>query len=257
VKRLSMIVLFAGSLFLWAAAAEAKELSAFKACGAEGCKDVTDRAVLRSLIRSVENQGEPISTRTPRPSPFFRLEFSVRGDEAGGPSFVQYYAPEAGRIAIETNPEAWTWVRAGSLRALFDRVTVGIKPFPRPVVSRVLIGGQSARDPASYTRLFSLDTATNDYPDNGDWVTISLQTAKPTPWSTGTATLEFSPSKNVLWRGSEFLKIPGGMATQLEKRQSLNETASGTGFPWALAGGLGGAAIFVPAAFLFRRRRSR
>jgi hypothetical protein len=244
---------------IWVGVAQSKELSAFKACGAAGCTDVSDPALLRTLIRSVENQGEPVSVRTPTPAPFYRLEFYVKGDDSGGPSLIQYYAPSAGRIAIETNPDTWAWVQAGTLRELFDRVTAGVAPFPKPVVARVLIGGKPARDPASYARLFALETETNDYPDNGDWTTISLKTASPTPWSTGAATLEYSPSKNVLWRGAQFLKVPGALASRLEQRKSLAGATEEGSFPWlaALLGGVGGSALIVPGALMLRRRRGR
>lgn len=253
---LSMLVVI--SALALTTVAQAKELSAFRVCGAPGCNDVTDPALLRTLIRSVESQGAPVSVRTPRPAPFFRLEFSVKGDEARGPSFIQYYAPAEGAIAIETNPDAWTWIRAGELRALFDRVTAVAKPFPKPVVAHVLIGGKPTRDPASYARLFGLETETNDYPDNGDWMTISLETTTPTPWSSGAATLEYSPSKNVLWRGSEFLAVPSSIASRLEARESLrgSKTVSRGGLAWLpLAGGIGGAALILAVCGQFYRRR--
>ncbi len=196
-KRLTLIALALAAL-IWTGTGQAKELSSFKVCGASACKAVSDPALLRSLIRSVENQGEPVSTRTPRPAPFYRLEFYVKGDESGGPSLVQYYAPSAGRIAIETNPDAWTWVQANSLRTLFGRVTTDVRPFPAPRIARVLVGAKPVHDPTSYARLFGLRTPTDEYPDDGNWVTISIETAKPTPWSTGAATLEYSLSKNVL-----------------------------------------------------------
>ena len=237
--------------------AEAKELSSFRACGAAGCAETRDPALLRPLIHAIEFQGEPVSTRTPSPAPFLRLEFSMRGDDGKGPSFSQYYVPSLGNLAIETNPDAWSWVRAGRLQEIIDQVAAGVKPFPAPRIARVEIGGKLARDPASYTRLFQLRVPSDDYPADGNWKTIRLETARPSPWSTGAATLAYSPSTDVLWRGSEFVKVPSRLAARLEARESLAGATTGGSFPWtALLGGVGAAAIVVPATFLLRRRRA-
>lgn len=245
------------AFFLFAGTAQAKELSSFTACGAAGCRETRDPALLRQLIHAVELQGEPVSARTPSPSPFLRFEFVAKGDERKSPSFSQYYVPSLGLLAIETDPDAWAWVRAGRLQKLVGRVTAGVKPFPAPRIVLVEIAGKAARDPASYMRLFRLHMPTDDYPGDGDWRTVRLETARPSPWSTDAATLAYSPSTNVLWRGSEFVKVPSSLASRLEARKSLAGATTGSSFPWvALLGGVGAAAIVVPVTFLVRRRRA-
>jgi hypothetical protein len=104
VKRLIPILLLVPLALTWTGLAPAKELSSFKACGAAGCKAVTAPATLRVLIKALELQGEPVTTDTPAPAPFFRLEFIAKGDEGMSPSFTQYYVPSGGVIAI--HPEA-------------------------------------------------------------------------------------------------------------------------------------------------------
>jgi hypothetical protein len=257
VQRLSLVPLVALAGLAFAASAHAKELSTFRACGASACSSVTNPALLATLMRAVELQGEPVSTGTPAPTPFFRLEFVARGDEGSTPSFIQYYAPRAGRLAVETDPGVWRWVQAGSLRAVLDRLTAGSRPFATPTIARVLVAGRPVEDPGSYATLFALRAATNDYPDDGDWRTIRIETVEPSPWTTGAATLEYSPSTNVLWRGAEFISVPDGLADRIESRSSLTRPVEEGSFPWLiLAGGVGGAAIVVPAAWLARRRRS-
>ena len=255
VRRVTITVLAAMSVFTWTAVAEAKELSSFRACGASGCKAIKDPRLLRGLIRAVEAQGEPVSVPTPAPAPFLRLDFWVRGDGAAGPSFVQYYAPSRGLVALNTDPGAWTWVRPGALVPLLDRVTTGVTPFPKPRIMRVTIGGRVVRDPASYARLFMLQGEAGDLPDEPDWKPIVIETAGPTPWSTSAATLEYSATKNVLWRSSQFVNVPSQLAAQLEARKSLAGSPSRS-VPWVLLlGGLGGVALVVPTTILFRRRR--
>ena len=128
----------------------------------------------------------------------------------------------------------------------------------RPTITRVTINGKQAADPASYSRLFRLNRSTSDYPEDSDWIRIELRSKTPSPWSTHASTIEYSPSEDILWRGTEFIKVPEAIAARLEARQSLAVgTESGT-FPWlALVGGLGGASLVVPLAMTLRRRRAR
>ena len=253
-KRLTLIALAALAALGWAAAAQAKQLSGFKVCGASGCKSVTTPALLRQLIRVVETQGAPVSTPTPAPAPFVRLEFSIRGDSVS-PSFTQYYVPSSRQIAVETESGDWSWNRIAALRSLLDRVTAGVKPFPAPGFTRVLIGGKLARDPASYTKLFALRERSDNYPDEPDWLGVIVETAQPSPWSTASATLEYSPSKKVLWRGMEFIKVPSSLAGRIEARRSLRESSNQGSFAWApVLSGVAGAAIVL--LVLRNRRRS-
>ena len=256
-QRAIALTLAVVAAFLAAGAAQAKELSSFRACGAAGCRETRDAALLRQLIHAVALQGDPVSARTPAPAPFLRLEFVARSDDGTSASWRQYYVSSLGRLAIETDPGRWSWVKAGSLRRLLGRVTAGVKPSPAPRITRVEIAGKVARDPASYTRLFRLQTQTDDYPDDPDWQTIRLATARrPSPWSTQAATLEYSPSTDVLWRGSEFVKVPPALAARVEARKSVSGTTISGSFPWAaFLGGIGAAAAVVPAAWLVRRRR--
>ena len=69
--------LLASGTFVWAAPAQAKELSAFKVCGPSGCTSVTDRTLLNNLILSFEGQGEAVHVSTPAPAQFLRLSFPI------------------------------------------------------------------------------------------------------------------------------------------------------------------------------------
>jgi hypothetical protein len=251
------LTLAALAVLLGAGTAEAKELSSFRACGAAGCRETRNPALLRQLIHAVELRGKPVSTRTPSPAPFLRLDFIAKSDDGTSAKWSQYYTPFVDRLAIETDPDAWTWVKTGRLQRLLDRVTAGERPLSAPRITRVEIAGKVARDPESYTKLFRPSCPTDDYPDNPDWKTIRLVTARPSPWSTHAATLEYSPSTDVLWRGSEFIKVPAALASRLEARKSLAGVTTANSFPWAaFLGGIGAAAVVVPAALFVRRRRT-
>lgn len=254
VKPFRITLLVAVSALAWTGLAQAKELASFKVCGASGCNAVTSAPQLRLLMRALETQGEPVNTRVPAPAPFFRLEFTGKGDERGSPSFIQYYVPSRGAVALLGGPESWTWSSAGGLRDLYDRTARGVKPFGKPTFTRVTIGGKLASDPASYAQLFVLQRSVDEYPNEPDWIPIEFAAAQPTPWTTHASTIEYSPSTNVLWRGLEFIEVPDSLASNLEQGRPL-AASSGGGFPWLLLGGLGGAALVLPIALILRRRR--
>ena len=257
-KRLTIIVLVVGSALALTSGAQAKELTSLKVCGASGCKHVKGQAFLRAAIGLAEIQGEPVTIRTPPPAPFFRLEFMVKGDEGTTPSFLQHYVPSTGAVTWRVGESAWGWIDAGERRPLYERAIAGLKPFAKPTITRVTIDGKPAVDPASYTRLLWLNRPTSDYPDDSDWVRIELGSETSSPWSTHASTIEYSPSENILWRGTEFIKVPEAIAERLEARKSLAVATKSGSFPWlALIGGLGGASLAVPLALTLRRRRTR
>jgi hypothetical protein len=239
-------------------AAQAKELASLKVCGASGCKEMSEPALLRAAISLAEIQGEPVTIHTPAPAPFLRLEFMVKGDEGSTPSFLQYYVPSRDAVTWRVGEGSWGWIRAGERRPLYEQATAGLKPFRKPTFTRVTIGGKPGVDPASYARLFQLNQPTSDYPYDSDWIRIELGSAKSSPWTTDAPTIEYSPSEQVLWRGTEFIKLPEAIAARLDARESLARATDDDSFPWpALFGGIGGAALVVPAALIFRRRRAR
>ena len=245
-KRVPAVLVILVAALLTPTLAHAKELSAFKACGAAGCRQIKDRAVLRTLIRAVEAQGEPVSVPTPAPSPFIRLDFFMRGDEGTGPAFRQYYIPSRGVLLIQTDPNAWAWVSARNIQTVLARVTRSVKPYAAPTITRITVGGRSLFDRDEYARLFTTRPTTYSVPDEPDWVDVKVKTTRPSPWSTTAATLAYSPSTKVLWRGSEFVVLPDSL-----------DNSSHDSLRWALLlGGLGSAAVVVPAALVWRRRRT-
>ena len=223
-KALGIVVLLTSALLVLAGSAQAKQLSAVKVCGAAGCTSVSDRAVLTSLMRAIETQSQPLRVSTPSPAPFLRLEYWVKGDGGHGPDFVHYYLPSRRIMEVMTGPGSWSWIRPDSVSALLRRVTNGVKPFPTPRIVSASLGSRTVQDPASYARLFAIKQKADAFGGASDWKRIVLRTRTPSPWSTAAATLEYSPSANVLWRGSEFVEVPSNIASRLEARASLRRT---------------------------------
>lgn len=219
--RIGLALLLASAVLLWAGPAQAKQLSAFKVCGAGGCTKVTDHAALRTLIHAIERQRKLTRVSTPAPAPFLRLEYWVKGDEGRGPTFVHYYLPSRGVAEVITGPSSWTWVRPDAISAVLRRTTKGKKAFRTPRISSVMLGGRTVEDPSSYVRLFALEGKADAFGGASDWQRIVVKTRAPSPWSTTAATLEYSRSSNVLWRGNEFVQVPPAIASRLEARTSL------------------------------------
>jgi hypothetical protein len=234
VKLVAMVTLALSAALVLPVAAAAKQLSSFSACGASGCNEITDAAVLRTLIRAVEGQRDPVHIPTPAPAPFVRLDFRFKGNNAkSGPTVSQFYVPSRGAILLQTGPDAWTWVRAGPLRPVLDRSLRSVEPYATPVISRVTVGHDVVLDT---THLFTAKSTTYTVSDEPDWVPVRIHTSRPSPWSAPAATLAYSPSTHVLWRGTEFV--------QLSQKSG--------GFPWLI---LLGAALIAPGAVFVRRRR--
>jgi hypothetical protein len=207
--------LIPGSL-LYAPAAGAKDLATFNVCGAKGCASVTGRSILRALLLGIRSQREAARASTPSPVPFLRFEYWARGDDGHKPSFVQYYVPSRGVLEVRTGPRSWTWIRPDLAQTVFRRVSKSVRPFPAPLISAVTIGGRPIQDPAFYLRLFTLQAKPHAFPAQPDWTLIVVKTTAPSPWSTTAATLEYSRSTNILWRGNEFVQVPSPIASRLE-----------------------------------------
>jgi hypothetical protein len=149
-------------------------------------------------------------------------------------------------LLIQTDPNAWAWVSARNLQPVLARVTRPVRPYPAPTVTAVTVGGRSVFAREEYARLFTIRPTTYTVPDEPDWVDVKVKTRRPSPWSTTAATLAYSPSTHVLWRGSEFVRLPDSL-----------DNSNHDSFRWTLLfGGLGSAAVVVPAAILMRRRRA-
>ena len=252
--KITAAALLTLGVLAWAGPAQAKELSEFRVCGAGGCTAVTDPDVLAALIRGIESQRGLIRVSTPAPAPFVRLEYWMKGDRQSGPTFVHYYVPSRNAAAVVTGPTSWAWVRPDAMSDVVRHVVQGVAPFPTPRITSVTIGGKAVQDPGSYVRLFGLRPKAKNFPGEPDWQRIVIRTAQPGPWSTSAATLEYSKSTNVLWRGNDFVQVPSSTASRIETRKSLSAPASRGSFPWTLLfGGIGGAAVIIPAAIFFRR----
>ena len=144
-------------------------------CGARDCTELTGAAA-RRLVGGGDDTSRPPSA----PGPYYRVTLTAKAD-ARSESWSIYYVPADHRLALPDGN--WQDV-TGTVRAAYEHATAGLKPYPTPVVERVLVDGRSVRDPGSYARLFGSGTTEGAVPSSlADWVPIEFRFHGPTPWS--------------------------------------------------------------------------
>jgi LPXTG-motif cell wall-anchored protein len=123
-RRLTGFLVLVLSLML-ATGASAKEITAAKVCGVEGCHATKDRAMLEAFM-----EGGP-STLPPNPSPWYRVRVSMdEGSE--GHWFSMVVVPSASMIRGSDDSGGYmSWVRITpeALR-VYRKLARGLTPFP-------------------------------------------------------------------------------------------------------------------------------
>ena len=150
---------------------------------------------------------------------------------------------------------AWAPIDEPRLAALAR----SLKPFGRPEISSVTIGSRKVTDdPASYLRLFTVKSAGEAVPQGlADWEPVVFHAKGKSPWTLAQTSLFYSPSNDMLQRGIEMVKLPGGMAGDVRSGESLAGGSGGSGFPWrtVLFALLAAAALLIAASTIRPLRR--
>jgi hypothetical protein len=148
-----------------------------------------------------------------------------------------------------------SWIQMPeSSRALFAKATANLDPFPAPRVTAAFVNGRRVEgDASTYAQLLTLPERFTPYPAEWDWVPIDLRSARPSPWTASDRDLVYSPSANLLERGTARVPLAAPLAADVEAGRALGGSDS---FPWltvlvAVAASLAAAALLVLAA---RRR---
>lgn len=170
-------------------------------CGAAGCRDVTSLSLVR-MLQAAQWQATPTWPSPPRGYYTIRLlDRAGRAVEALR-NMPRYFVPGASAIVRESS--TIRWLALGAWAADYRAATRGLRPFPRPRVARVAVGGRTAADPQSYLRLYEVrgrraadpaglhPTITGEYSDHAvaayyarlrrHWMPVSIWTARPSPW---------------------------------------------------------------------------
>jgi hypothetical protein len=225
------------------AAAQAKEINALAVCGPDACEDVD----MTGFGHHDPIAGDSATQAGPPASDFLRIDFTVDG-QAG--AFSVFYEPRSGLVALEGRPGHVEWAR------LDPRIATAVKDaakrvetFPAPRVTGVSVGDREvAGDPSSYLPLLTLEGAFVLPKTNEDAVSIQFEATDPNPWTE--ATILYYPRDEVILRGGTFVKLPGGLAADIQAARALGTASGGTTVPWlpigvALAGAVLLVAVFV------------
>lgn len=113
------------AIALLAGPAQAKELTAARACDDDGCNTIKGAAALRGM-----DGGTPTSAPE-KGAPFYRIHTTVKvpGEKDFHNTFV--YVPSAGALRFPGQYGAYEWLAATpSGRRGFDRLVRGLEPLP-------------------------------------------------------------------------------------------------------------------------------
>jgi hypothetical protein len=245
------LVLVAIAAFVWVAPASAKGLLGAELCGPGTCVSDRTAGLIETPGGPFGDQGE-VAAPT-KPGPWFKGNLLI-GDGQSDKVYGRvrfYYVPERGLIVQPgMDGQATTWIQVrGAFAALLARLADGLKPYGAPKLTNVLVNGVPARDPQSYLRLFTIGSATDQYPTELRSSQIVLRSATPTPWSDGNTLVVYAKS-HLLVRDGQFVSIPPDVADRATRGVSLD---SGGGLPWTLlAAAVAAILVVVGTAVRFR-----
>ncbi len=142
--------------------------------------------------------------------------YEIDGDDPPGRGF---FVPAAGllRIRPPTSPGPSIWLpTTPQVAAALDRVTRGLDPFPSPELTRVFVGTEEAADPKAYARLYGRFPRAPEVDASAPRRAIVLRSGRPSPWTDGSANLDYVPGGGVLVREGEVVRPPSDVLTLLE-----------------------------------------
>jgi hypothetical protein len=124
-RTASVAVTVALVVLLPAAPAGAKELSAARACDADGCRTVTDRDELRALM-----EMSPSAAPTRR-APFHRVRMTISEPSGGEFHYAVQYVPALGLARERPSGGDTLWLEPSTSGIeVLDRLTRGLEPVP-------------------------------------------------------------------------------------------------------------------------------
>jgi len=138
-RLLTSLPVAVAALALFAGPADAKELTAARACDDDGCNTIKGAAALRGM-----DEGTPTSAPD-RGAPFYRVHTTVKvpGEKDFHNTFV--YVPSAGALRFPGQYDAYEWLAVTPRgRRAFDRLVRGLEPLPA-----VRLKGVGAEEPVA------------------------------------------------------------------------------------------------------------
>ena len=243
-KRVAVLATVAVGALGLPLGASAKAIPSIEVCGAAGCKSVPDRPDPHLF------DGEPYA-HPPAPSSFYALKMTAK--ERGRTfSWTIYYVPTGYLRGIDERGSS-NWMKLyPEGAAVLRKLSEGVEPFAKPVVTHARVGKRVARDPASYLRLYEIRSAGFRSLGKPDWIRIVLRSPQPSPWTDGQNDLQYSPSTRLLLRDGEYVSLSKPLAKRVRRGLSLSEPA---GPRVALKAGIAGLGALAFLGLVVMRRR--
>jgi hypothetical protein len=223
------VLAVAAACVLLAPGAGAKgDIWGLRVCGASGCREVLLLA----------NWAGGTQARPAPPSAYFTITYLDRRGRPAADEPSLYYVPGADVLRRRGGIAAWMSPSSSELRG----VARGLRPFPRPRLTRVTVGGRPASDPGSYLRLYELPSSQRPPADPAGrkphgydqdelwryyarvrrhWIPVNLWSASPTPWGDGENFVWISRRGALLKRDDELLQVPPALAERVRRGLSL------------------------------------
>ncbi len=229
-KKFVVLALAAAGLLTLAAAAQAKEITTLKVCGASGCNTVNDRDALRGW----EGAGDayPDEVAAPGAQRFYTLELGF-GDGEGNVIHTEqaFWLPDSKLMRFKNDVQAPWWKASATQSAMYGKAAAGLDAFT-PKLKKVTVKRKTVADPSSYMRLF--ETFPHVSLPKGKLHLISIvftpDGVNPFLAYNGKTTLRYDARRRLLLRGDGYVRIPRDLGKLVMTRSSLAKTEdSGSG----------------------------
>lgn len=227
-RRLTVFTSLLAALVL-AAPAGAKGPVDLDVCGVSECKTFKWRGEENwELVLGLLNANGLDYAAAPAPGNYYRLQAKADWLEDVQGATLFYYVPGANTLRAGSN-----WLRPDKkLTAALAGATRDLEPFPRPTLTRVLVNGRSAPNPAAYEALLGELAAGKVVPDLGRRIEIVLRSDRPSPWTSVLRPLEYFPRVNLLHRHVEWFRVTPRLAAQIEEDAGIVAVAADSRSKW-------------------------
>ena len=177
-------------------------------CGRSGCATILPPDAERVFISLYGSRAEPTS---PAPS------FLLRWQWPNQPEQRVWWVPRTGVVQRDG-----TWISLSiASEAALKRASAGLRPFPAPTLTRVVVGGRVAENPQSYLRLLRGGELAATFDGARGFVGVRLTSLDPSPWTNGSAWVMVSKARGFVWRDVWVYRVPPELAARARQGLSL------------------------------------
>ena len=209
--RKAILAAAAFSLLAFVPAAQAKEMVYTGACGATGCQ-----AIKPGIALSPHGLAGAVA---PPLGSYYVLQVGYGDGKTISVRGAQYFVPASGVVIGKDVPgpnDGWSRLPAKALTAL-RKATAGIEPYAVPVPTRAYVGTRRMPDAKPFLPLLGpLEPAA--VPHTGETpIAIGLEWAKPNPWSSASALLNYLPKARIVIRLDGYFCVPSRVADRIDR----------------------------------------